>query len=180
MADRTDDFRVVAMADQEHGAARLGVGRDFLVHLHDERAGSVDHRKVAVRGLSPHGGRDAMGTEDDPDARRHVLQILDKYHAPRNEVRHDVLVVNDVVTGVDRRPETFQRMLHDLNGARNTGAEPTWIGEHDLHSGSSQDRASRRPDDSYLKLTPPLAHGNLFFHRPNGTTRGIAWTFGHR
>jgi hypothetical protein len=128
MTQRADDFRVVAMADQEDGAPGLGIGGDFLVDLRHQRAGCVDHGKSAIGGLPPYRRADAVRAEYDPHAFWHMRQVLHEYHASRSEIGDNMLVVNNVVThkwartapAPARRCRSRERRLHRTRGLRTT------------------------------------------------------------
>src|SRR5690606_39855773 len=56
--------------------------------------------------------------------------------ASRSKVLDHELVVHHFVTHVDRRAEDLQGAVDDLDGAVDTGAEATGVGEFDVHGGS--------------------------------------------
>ena len=46
LADRSHDFLVIVVAEQEDGASRIGVAANLLMHLGDQRAGGVDETQI--------------------------------------------------------------------------------------------------------------------------------------
>ena len=132
LADGPDHFLVVVVAEQEHGAALLGVAADFLVHLGDQRAGGVDEAQPAVDRLRAHLRRDPVSGEDDPRAVGHLIELLDEDRAALLEILHDVSVVHDLAAHVDRCAEAFERRGHGVDRTLDTGAERARRGEQDL------------------------------------------------
>jgi hypothetical protein len=71
-----------------------------------------------------HGGRDSVRGEDEPSARRDVVLARDEDRPSRLEISHDVSVVDDLPTDVDRGAETPQRLLDGLDCALHPRAVP--------------------------------------------------------
>lgn len=107
------------------------------MHLGDQRAGGVEHLQAAAIGFVTHGLGDAVGAEDDDVVVRHLVEFLDEDGATGAQVLDHELVVHHFVTHVDRRAEDFQGAVDDLDGAVDTGAEATGVGEFDVHGGVS-------------------------------------------
>ena len=80
--------------------------------------------------------RDAVGREDGRRALRDgVVELVDEDRAPRAQLLHDVLVVDDLLADVHGRPVELQRPLYRLNGTVNAGAVTTRRGKQELLRG---------------------------------------------
>jgi len=141
LAHSAFDFRVAGMANQDALTAVTAVARHFDMHLGDQRAGRIEHFKAAPRSLCPHSLGNAMGTEDDDDVVRHLIQFFDKDCATGAQVFNDKFVVHHFVANIDRRTEYFQSAIDDFNRTVHPGAEATGVGEFDMHAGP---RGTRR------------------------------------
>ena len=128
------DLLVVFVAHQQDLVAHLGVAPGLDVHLGDQRAGGVDHAQVALGGLGPHLGADAVGAKDDRGAAGDRRDRLDEGDALAHEALHDVLVVHDGVVDVERRADEVDKLLHGVDGHVHAGAEAAGTGEDDLHT----------------------------------------------
>ena len=106
-------------------------------------------------------GRDAVGAVEQRGPLGDLLQRLDEHHAPAPEPLDDVLVVDDLVVDVDRRPEEVERPFQALDGHVHPGAEASGIRQDDLHRGV------------YLRRRPSVESG------PARSTRSAA-SSGHR
>ncbi len=140
LADRALDLSMAGMADQHDLAALGGVAASLVVHLGDQRTGGVDHRQVSLGGqlLDPLG--DTVGGEDGHRARRDLVQLVDEHRATGAQVLHDVPVVHDFVTHIDRRAVFLQRPLDDLDRPLDAGAETAGLGQDDADHGQISNR----------------------------------------
>src|SRR4051812_45270727 len=71
-------------------------------------------------------------------------------------------VVNDVVPHVDRRPEPLQCQLDNVDCTHDACAEATWIGQHYLHTDSSQSRMPPHPNAASPTIAIWGARESLF------------------
>ena len=124
---------MAGMADQNEPAALADIALALIVHLGDQRAGGVEHRQLARRGLFLDAFGDAVGAENGDRVRRDLGQILDETRALGLQALDHVLVVHDLVAHIDRRAIFLQRALDDLDGAHDAGAKAARLGEYDLH-----------------------------------------------
>ena len=102
------------------------------MNLGDQRTGGVDNRQPAFLTLPAHFGGHAVRAENRPRAVRHLVQFLDENRAQFAQFLHDVLVVNDFLAHINRRPVQIQRDFHDVDGPHHAGAESTGLEEIDL------------------------------------------------
>jgi hypothetical protein len=121
------DFRVPGVADQDALAAIAAVARHFDVHLGHQWAGGVEDFQATAGRLGAHRLGNTVGTEDDDDVVRHLVQFLDKDRAACAQVFDDELVVHHFVAHVDRRPEDFQGAVDDFDRPVHAGAEATGL-----------------------------------------------------
>jgi hypothetical protein len=74
-----------------------------------------------------------VGAEDRHRVGRHFGKVFDKARAFGLQTLHNMLVVHDFVTHIDRRTELLQRALDDLDGAHDAGAETARLGKYHFH-----------------------------------------------
>ena len=74
-----------------------------------------------------YGGAHPVGAEHHESTFRHLAQLVDEFGAAFAEPTDNMPVVNNFLAHVDRRPESLQRQLDDLNGSVDTGAVAPWI-----------------------------------------------------
>src|SRR6185437_11125466 len=107
---------MTGMADQDHGAALIGISLDFGVHLGDERARRVDNPQLTDASAIPFAGRNPVGAENHALAPRHVVKALDENRAlPLQGLKHEA-IVNYLMTDVERTPVSLERAPYRLNG----------------------------------------------------------------
>ncbi|MOA16758.1 hypothetical protein D3C78_1369880 [compost metagenome] len=96
-----------------------------------------------------------MGTEDDDDIVRYLVQLFDEDGAAVAQVFHHELVVHHFVTHIDRRAEDFQRAVDDLDRPVDPRAEAARVGEFDLHARLQAYRAfTSRISTSKVRVLP--------------------------
>ncbi len=132
LSPRPDHLDVVGMADERDQVAAVGVAPRLGVHLRDERADGVDDAQAAALAVLAHRRRDAVGGEDADLARGDLVLVVDEDRAEPLEPLDDVVVVDDLVADVDRRPVLLEQDLDDLDRAVDAGAERARRGEQDL------------------------------------------------
>ena len=121
------------MADEDEPAPLRHIALALVVHLGDQRAGRIKYRQMARGCFFLHAFGDAMRAENRDRVRRHFGKVFDEARAFGLQTFHDMLVVHDLVTHVDRRPILLQGPLDDLDGADDAGAESARLSKYDLH-----------------------------------------------
>ena len=111
------------MPDQQGVQSVARVSLRFGMHFGDERAGRVHIGHLPPRRLGGHDLRDAMCGEYDRSVVRAFRQLLDEHRAHGFEAPNNVGIVHDLVPYEDRCPPFGQRLLHDLDGPVDAGAE---------------------------------------------------------
>src|SRR5690606_29853036 len=104
------------------------------MHLGYQRAGGVENFQTTAGRLVAYSLGNAVGTEDDDDVVRHLIQLFDEYRASGTQILDHELVVHHFMAHVDRRTEHFQRAVDDLDGAIDACAEAAGVGEFDMHA----------------------------------------------
>jgi len=120
---------MTGVSDEEDLARFPGIARNLHVHLRHQRTGGVEHVELALLGLHLHHTRHAVRAEDHGRPVRHFPQLLHEHGADRAQPIHDVLVVHDLVSDVDRRSEQIDGALDDVDGPVDTCAKSPWIGQ---------------------------------------------------
>ena len=87
------------------------------MNFRDERADGVDDAKPASLAVLAHGGRDPVCRQDTDLAGRHLGFVVDEDRAELLEPAYDVVVVDDLVADVDRRPVLGEEPLDDPDRA---------------------------------------------------------------
>jgi hypothetical protein len=95
---------VALVADEDDRVAVRGELLGLHVHLRHERTGGVDRGEAADLGVRVHRGRYAVGREDDGLALGHLGLLLHEHRSAGAELLDHVLVVDDLLADVDRRP----------------------------------------------------------------------------
>ena len=123
------DLLVALVADQQDVVVVAGEAARLVVHLGHQRAGRVDRLQRALGRLLVHHRRDAVGREHDRLPLGHLVELLDEDRAAGLEVRHDVLVVHDLLAHVDRRAVEVEGLLDRDHRAVDAGAVAARRGE---------------------------------------------------
>ena len=127
-------LRVAGMADQDHVEALARVLADLHVHLGDQRAGGIEHRKAAPLRLLHHAHRHAVRAEDHGGAVRHLVELVHEHGAESAQPLDNEAVVHHLVAHVDRRAEELERALDDVDRPVHPGAEAARVGEQHPHA----------------------------------------------
>src|SRR5207248_9552262 len=122
-AARPDHLDVVGVADERDEVPAVGVAPRLGVHLRDERTHGVDDLQPALLAALLHRRRDAVRGEDADLARRDLVLVLDEDRAELLEPADDVVVVDDLVAHIDRRPVLLEQPLDDLDRSVDARAE---------------------------------------------------------
>jgi hypothetical protein len=125
------DLLVAGVAHEDDVVVLVREAHRLLVHLGHQRAGCVNRVQPALGGLGVDGRGDAVGGEDDAGAHRHLVGLGDEDGAALGEGLHDVLVVDDLLAHVDRRPVVVQGLLDGVDGAVHAGAVAARGGHED-------------------------------------------------
>ena len=133
LAHRAFDLGMAGMADEDEPAALADIALALVVHLGDQRAGRVQHRKLARRGFLLDALGHPMCAENGDRIGRDFGEVLDEARALGFQALDHMLVVHDLVAHIDRRAEFLQRPLDDLDGAHDAGAEAARLGEDHFH-----------------------------------------------
>src|SRR6266516_724580 len=151
LAPRPDHLDMVGVTDERDQMAAVGVTARLGVHLRDEWADRVDDLQAALGAPLPDRGRDPVRREHADLAGRNLVLGLDEDRAEALEPADDVLVVDDLMADVDRRPVLLEEALDDLDRSVDARAERARSGEEDAaaaaHSGTSW-RSACRPVSS--------------------------------
>jgi len=111
------------MADQNNLAASIEVALGLDMHFRNQRAGGVDVNHLAPPRLGWHRFRHAVRREDDRPIFRAGVQFFDEHRPQRLEPFDDMAVVDNLVAHIDRRAPLPDRLLNDLDGPVDPGAE---------------------------------------------------------
>jgi hypothetical protein len=131
------DFDVSRVPDEHDLAIPLGHAQRLEVDLRHEGAGGVDDAQIARLSRLTHGGRYAVGAEDQQRARRHVCRIFDEDGSLVAQFIHHVAVVDDLVAHVHRCTEALERNLDHFDRAVYAGAEAAGVREQQFHRGET-------------------------------------------
>jgi hypothetical protein len=127
------DLRMSGMTDENEPAPLRHIALALIVHLGDQRTGRVQDGKLPRSRLLLDAFGHAVGTEDGDRVRRDLGQILDKMRAFCLEALDDMLVVDDFMADIDRRPVLLQGTLDNFNGSDDASAKTTRLSQYDLH-----------------------------------------------
>ena len=162
---------MVGVADQRHEVARVRVPARLGVHLGDEGAHGVDDLEASRHAVLEHVRCDAVRGQHADLAGRDVVLGVDEDGAQSFEPAHDVVVVDDLVTDVDRRAVRLEQPLDDLDRAVDTRAERAWSCEQHLHafhlSPARVSASSARLPSAPARLKPIGARANAFTRPPH-------------
>ncbi len=95
----------------------------------DERARGIYRAQSALLGVGSHGGRDAVGGEDQGSSIRHLIGLFHEDGATLDQRGDYVRVVNDLLSHIDRRTVQFERLFHSTHRTVDPGARATGSGQ---------------------------------------------------
>ncbi len=124
------DFLVVAMADEDEGAAFASKAESLEMNLGDQRAGGINDAECALLSLFADAGRNAVGAEDEYCAFGNLRDGFDEDGAAVAQLLDDIAVMNDFVMDVDGTAKGFEGELDDIDGANHASAEAAWADAH--------------------------------------------------
>ena len=131
LAHRALDLLVAVVADEHDRVAGGGEAARLDVHLRHERAGRVDRLQAPRPRVLVHARRHAVRGEDGDRALGDLGLAVDEDRAALAQLLDDVLVVDDLLAHVDRRPVALERALDRLDRAIDAGAVAARRGEQD-------------------------------------------------
>jgi DNA-binding CsgD family transcriptional regulator len=171
------DGLVVAWLADEEDVVPGGVKPPCLpVHLRDQRARRVDHREVAAGGLLVLGGRRAVRREDDDRALRHVRRVLDEERPQLPKPRHDVDVVHDVPSYIDRVPTLTRLALAAGDSKTCLAAVRTCRAEAEAESTPARATAAALRCDGLLDGDPARLREAVLHYRTVGPPAELSTT----
>ena len=129
LPEGADHFRVARVANEEDVPPFLDHPLRLPVHLGNQRARRVDVGQPAILRLGRNRFGHAVGGEDDRPVVGHFVELIDEYRAQFPQPIHDEAVVDDLVADIDRRAESFERELDDLDRAVDSRAEAARSGD---------------------------------------------------
>ena len=122
---RAFNFRVAAMADQDHVKTFFGVGAAFLVDLAHQRTGGINNIEVPALGRCFDGCSHAMGAKNGCGARRDLIDLADENRTLGAQFVDHGAVMHDFVANIDRLAvKQSQRPLHDVDSAHDASTKP--------------------------------------------------------
>src|SRR5690606_3594333 len=121
------DFRMPGMADHDDLAPALGGPGNFDMHFGDQRTGGVEDAQSSPLRLAPHPLRDTMGAEHYGRSGRHFIELFHEYGALAPQIVDHILVVNDFMAHIDRRPMQRERPLDDFDRTVDARAESSGL-----------------------------------------------------
>ncbi len=119
---------VTRMPDQHDFPVLACVAATFVMNLGDQRAGRIDHRQPTIRRCFLDALGDAVSGKHRHRSRRNFIKLIDEHRAPSPQILHDMPVVHDFVTHVDRRSVFLQRAFDDFDCPLDAGAEAAGLG----------------------------------------------------
>ena len=123
LAQRADDFIVIAMSNQDERITFAGKLDRFHVNLGHQRTGCVDHAQLAQLALLANLGSDSVRAVDHALAGRNLLYAVDKDGALGGKLVDHIAVVYDFFAHVDRCAEGFKSDADNIDGAHHSGAK---------------------------------------------------------
>jgi hypothetical protein len=146
LPDGAFNLRVPGMAYQHQHLAARDVALALDMNLGNEGAGGIEHRQPPLGGFIHDGAGDTMGAEDSDGAIWDFGERLDEDRPLPLQLFHDMAIVHDFVTDIDRRPKLDERLLDNLNGPHDASAEAAGLCQKNLHAGQFSVIASYRQD----------------------------------
>ena len=121
------------VTDQDYRVTLCGKLTYFAMNFFHQWAGSIDDEfQPFFFCLLPDRRRNAMRAEDQLCAGRDFIQRLNKTYTPASEVSDHMLVVNDFMEHIDRRPMPLERAFHRFNGHFHASTEPARLCQYDF------------------------------------------------
>lgn len=132
LAERTDDFGVAGVADEDDVTALFVGALGLFVDLGYQRTGRVDVVEPARFGLGRNRLGNAMRAEHDRNAIGHLIERFDENRPLRLQRFNDIAVMDDLVPDIDGGAITLDRQLDDADRPVDAGAKAAWGGHQNL------------------------------------------------
>ena len=117
LAHGADDLLVALVSNQDDRIALGGVFSCLGVHLGDQRAGRVQHVQLPLAAALVHLRSDAVGRQHHHGALRDIQLRVDEHGAAISQLRHNVVVVHDLLAHVHRGAEVLEGALHRVHSS---------------------------------------------------------------
>ena len=136
LPERALDLRMPGVTDEDALPALVLVMTDLHVDLGDQRADGVEDLEAPPCAFLAHRLGDPVGAEDHGAVVGNIVKLVNEHGTLGAQAIDDILVVDDLVADIDRRPIEIECALDDPDGAIDSGAKTAWVGKHDLHNGN--------------------------------------------
>src|SRR5690606_12329303 len=123
LAERSDRFRMPAVADEHDVAAGLDLAFGLAVDLADQRARGIEIDHLPPVRFCRNRLGHAMGAEHHRPIFGYFVELFDKHRAFGSQAIDYEAIMDDLVPHVDRGAKASERTLHDLDRAVDTGTE---------------------------------------------------------
>ena len=85
-----------------------------------------------------------MGRKNDGRTGWNLIEFINEHRAHAPQARDNMVVMNNFMAYVDRRPELIESTFDDLDCTIDTGTKSARLRQHDLHQRTPITRACRR------------------------------------
>ena len=123
LAEGADHFRVPGMADEEDVPPVLDQPLRLPVDLRNKWTGGIDVGEAAILRFGGDRLGNAVRGEDDRPVVGHFVELVDEHRAQFAQPIDDEAVVDDLMTDIDRRAESLEGELDDLDRPVDPSAE---------------------------------------------------------
>ena len=145
------------VADQDQNTPLRRVAFALAMDLGDERTGRIQNAQSIFLRFILDLPCDPVRTENGDRPGGHFRQVLDETRALRAQGLDDMAVVHDFMPDIDRRAKLCQRLLDDVNGPDDAGAEPARLRKHHLHGRCSFSREAKELIDCISRAAASAA-----------------------
>ena len=129
LADRSDDFRMVFLADDDDFGAVFFQPGNLPVYFGYQRTGSVKNRQAAAFGFFGNVPSDPVCRKHDRTPVGNLCQFVNEDGALGAKIFNHKLVVDNLVPHENRCPVLFQRLFNNTDRPPYAGAETARFGE---------------------------------------------------
>src|SRR6185437_14046243 len=134
LSQRTLDFRMAGMADQDDGTPLSQVVAALRMHFRDEWTGRIEHTKASFGRLGLDLFCDAVGTKNRYCIRRYFRKVFYKVRPTCLECVDHAFIVHDLVAHINRRPILVERPFDNLDRANDARTKPARFSENHPHT----------------------------------------------
>ena len=110
---RSDDFLMIAMADQNQRAPFARKFKSFQVHLRHQRASGINDAQLPLLRFRAHPRWHPVSAENKHSADRNFINGFHEDCAAAPQLIHHIAVMNDFVMDVNRAAVSFEREFYD-------------------------------------------------------------------